>query len=70
MPKPKQIMTKFLTVRLTPQERAAFSRKAESYGGPTYVMREMVHAFMENRLTITPPSTVKESLYHVPRNQD
>lgn len=64
MPKPKQTRSVFLTVRLTPQERKEFSRKAESYGGPTFVMRELVEAFMENRLTVQ-PNPEKRSLFHV-----
>lgn len=60
----KQPRSQFLTVRLTPQERKAFSRKAESYGGPTYVIRELVEAFVQDRLIVT-PNPDKRSLYHV-----
>lgn len=65
----KTSRNQFLTVRLTPQERNAFSRKAESYGGPTYVIRELIEAFVQDRLIVT-PNPEKRSLYHVPRNQD
>lgn len=64
MPKPKQTRSSFLTIRLTPQERKAFGVKADSYGGPTYVVRELVEAFIEGRLTIK-PNPNKRSLYHV-----
>lgn len=59
----KQTQSSFLTVRLTPKKRKAFSVKATEYGGPTYVLRELVEAFIENRLTVQ-PSPTKRSLYH------
>lgn len=62
MPKPKQTRSSFLTIRLTPQERKAFGVKAEAYGGPTYVIRELVEAFVQDRLTVQPNPT-KRSLY-------
>lgn len=61
----KQSRTAFLTVRLTPKEHKEFSRKAESYGGSTSVIRELVEAFMQDRLTVI-PNPEKRSLYHVP----
>lgn len=64
MPRKPQTRSSFLTVRLTPQERKAFGVKAEAYGGPTYVARELVEAFIEGRLTIK-PNPKKRSLYHV-----
>lgn len=59
----KQTRSSFLTVRLTPREHKAFSVKATEYGGPTYVLRELVEAFVEKRLTVK-PSPTKRSLYH------
>lgn len=53
-----------LTVRLTPQERKEFSRKAESYGGPSFVIRELINAFTDERL-IVQPNPEKRSLFHV-----
>ena len=58
-------MTKFLTVRLTPTDHKAFHRKAEKFGQPSDVLRELVDAFIDDRIKIQPPVTVKESLYHV-----
>ena len=56
--------TTFLTVRLPQQTHAAFRTKAERYGGVSEVLRELVSAFIDNRLTVTPPVTPrKESLY-------
>ena len=56
--------TKFLTIRLTEQERHAFSVKTQPYGGPSFVLRELVNAFSENRVTIKPPvNQPAEGLY-------
>lgn len=62
--KPK---TKFLTVRLTPYDHKAFHRKADKFGKPSDVLREIVQAFNSDRLVIQPPVIEKESLY-VTRN--
>ena len=59
-PKP---LTKFLTVRLTPNDHKAFHRKADRYGKPSDVLREIVQAFNSDRLVIQPPVIEKESLY-------
>lgn len=58
--KPK---TKFLTVRLTPYDHKAFHRKADKFGKPSDVLREIVQAFNSDRLVIQPPVIEKESLY-------
>jgi len=55
--------TSFLTVRLPQQTHTEFRAKAERYGGVSEVLRELVSAFLEDRLTVTPPVTRKESLY-------
>jgi hypothetical protein len=62
-------MTKFLTVRLTPTDHKAFHRKADRYGKPSDLLREIVQAFTEDRLVIHPPVNPKESLY-VSRTQN
>lgn len=56
-------LTKFLTVRLTPNDHKAFHRKADRYGKPSDVLREIVQAFNSDRLVIQPPAIEKESLY-------
>ena len=56
-------LTKFLTVRLTPNDHKAFHRKADRYGKPSDVLREIVQAFNSDRLVIRPPVIEKESLY-------
>lgn len=63
------IKTKFLSVRLTPQDQRTFLRKSKKYGKPSDLLRELVQAFNEDRLTVLPPVNPKESLY-VPRSQD
>jgi hypothetical protein len=59
--KPK---SSFLTVRVTNQKRTEFCDKAKQYGQPSEVLREMIDAFIEDRIKITPPVTRNlESLY-------
>ena len=58
-------LTKFLSIRLSPELHKKFHKKAEKYGVPSDVLREIVEAFIQDRLTIQPPVNVKESLYHV-----
>ena len=60
----KPTRSKFLTIRLTPQEHKAFTVKTKVYGGPTFVLRELVSAFTDERVTVT-PNPEKRSLYHV-----
>lgn len=56
--------TQFLTIRLTEQERHAFSVKTKAYGGASFVLRELISAFIENRLVIQPPvNQPAEGLY-------
>ena len=58
-------LTAFLSVRLAPKTHTAFHKKAEQFGRPSDILRELVEAFIQDRLVITPPSTVKRNLYHV-----
>lgn len=53
----------FLTVRVSPSTRAKFHAKAQKYGLPSDVHREIIEAFLEDRLSIVPPVNRKESLY-------
>jgi len=55
--------SKFLTVRVSPDSHKKFHIKVQKYGQPSNVLREIIEAFIEDRLTIQPPVTVKESLY-------
>lgn len=63
-PTPKSV---FMTVRVTGRTRLKFHARAKQFGNPSDVLRELIEAFIENRLTIVPPVNRKESLY-VTRN--
>lgn len=58
-----KLKSKFLVVRVTDKTRTKFHAKAQKFGQPSDVLREIVEAFIEDRLVIQPPVTVKESLY-------
>lgn len=62
--------TNFLTARLNPQTAAAFREKAKRYGGVSEVLRELVEAFIEDRLVIQPPVNPKKESLYVARSQD
>lgn len=59
-PKPKSA---FLTVRVTGSTRTKFHARAQKYGQPSDVLRELIEAFIDDRLSIVPPVNRKESLY-------
>lgn len=53
-----------LTIRLTEVAHKEFSVKAKAYGGPSFVLRELIAAFNQNRLVIQPPvNQPAEGLY-------
>jgi hypothetical protein len=56
-------------LRMTPEAKQTLMDVATQYGEPSDVLREVLLAFVEGRLTIVPPTNKKASLY-VPRNQD
>jgi hypothetical protein len=60
----------FLTVRLHQQTSQEFRDKAARYGGVSEVMRELVTAFIEDRLTIQAPKQLKKESLYVARNED
>lgn len=60
-----KLKSKFLVVRVTDKTRSKFHSKAQRYGNPSDVLREIVEAFNDDRLVIQPPVTRKESLYVV-----
>ncbi len=60
-----KLKSKFLVVRVTDKTRTKFHNKAQRYGNPSDVLREIVEAFNDDRLVIQPPVTRKESLYVV-----
>jgi hypothetical protein len=61
----------FLSVRVTDKTRTKFHDKALKVGTPSEVHREIVEAFVQDRLTIQPPVNRNplEKLY-VTRTQD
>ena len=62
----KPNLDKFLATRVTAQVHKKFHRKAKDYGKPSDLLREMVEAFCEDRLSVI-PSPTKRNLYHVNR---
>jgi predicted HicB family RNase H-like nuclease len=56
--------SKFLNLRVSPKVHKAFSVKASKFGGTSEVLRELVDAFIEDRVTVK-PNPEKRSLYHV-----
>lgn len=59
----KQNRSKPLGLRVTPREHKAFSDKAKPFGGKSALLRELVTATIEDRVTIIPnPET--RSIYH------
>ncbi len=59
----KKSKAQSLAVRLAPDSRRQFINKAAKFGGTSYVLRELVLAFVEDRVTIRPPTI--GALYHV-----
>lgn len=47
-------------VRVTPETKQKFTEAAEPFGTPSEVIRELILAFIEGRLTIAPPKDRKE----------
>ena len=54
---PKKIVSPTVSVRVTPALYRAFKVKSSKYGGVSEVLRELMLALTEDRLTIRPPST-------------
>lgn len=69
--KPKDTKTDAIYVRVTPETKQAFAKKAELFAPLSLsdVLRELVVGFIEDRVTIIPPPDKKE-LFNVPRIED
>jgi len=52
-----------LATRVRPDVRTKFIGKALKYGPYTEVLRELIEAFVEDRLVIQPPVTSKQGLF-------
>ena len=56
--------TAFLTVRIDKDVADAFRTKAKEFGGTSEVLREIVTAFNDNRLTMQ-PNPNRKSLFNL-----
>ena len=52
-----------MTVRVPSKTRTMFVRKSTPFGKPSEVLRELIEAFIDGRLTIQKPVTSKDKLY-------
>ncbi len=59
----------YLSARVTEKSRSKFHAKVKKLGKPSEILRELIEAFIEDRIIINPPviSNLKEKLY-VTRN--
>lgn len=60
----------FLTVRLDTQTAQEFRTRATRYGGVSEVLREMIEAFLDERLVVRPPKQPKKESLYVTRSED
>lgn len=51
-----QKLTNYIGARVEPRVRTAFIKKAKQFGGPSTVLQELVSGFVEDRVTIAPPT--------------
>jgi hypothetical protein len=58
----KQRKTAYLTARIAPDLRKSFVAKAQKYGSHTEVLRELIKAFVEDRVTISKPTAARSPL--------
>lgn len=47
-----RVKSAFITVRVTDATRRAFAAKTQSLGQPSEVLRELIEAFIEDRLIV------------------
>lgn len=61
---PKLTKYHYLVIRVTQDQKKAFMTKAESFGTSSKVLQELVKAFIDDRISISPPPDFKlKSLY-------
>jgi len=48
-------LNNYLATRVSTEIKDAFIKKASKYDDPATVHRELINAFVEDRLTMTPP---------------
>lgn len=56
------VLNSHLAIRLSDETKEKFRLKAQRYGRPSDILRELIEAFIEDRLVIYPPES-KDSLY-------
>ena len=61
--------TDAIYLRVRADTKKQFLETANRYGAPSEILRELIIAFIEGRVTIAPPANPKENLY-VTRNED
>jgi hypothetical protein len=54
-----------INVRVDPQLKAAFYQRAKLHGPPAYVHRELLQAFVDGRLTVTPKTPDAKGQFYV-----
>jgi hypothetical protein len=57
-----EILDTYLNLRINKRRREAFHVKASRYGKPSDILRELIEAFLDDRLVIK-PNPRKENLY-------
>jgi hypothetical protein len=54
----------YLVIRVTKDQKKAFMERAENFGSSSKVLQELVRAFIDDRISISPPPDFKmKSLY-------
>ncbi len=51
----KKKLSSLLTTRVTAATKKAFTKKASKYGDPSKIHRELIMAFIDDRMIIHPP---------------
>ena len=56
----REVKSEMLFTRVTPEVKRLFVEKAEPFGGASDLIRELVMALIEGRVTVSPPAHMKE----------
>lgn len=63
MPVSARPKTQIIATRVSDELRESFVQKASKFDAPSTVLRQLIEAFVENRLIISPPAT-KGTIFH------
>ena len=63
---PTRNVSPTLSVRVSPALYRSFKQKSSKYGGVSEVLRELMLALVEDRITIKAPAITENSLYSIP----